>query len=221
MGASVPTILMNFSGIYPAEGFLPEGAEVLDFTSLEGGCCYCDSEAASVIRDAIGPYSARGVHWLDSGDYHYASLFWLEKVARPFCLVLFDNHPDDQPTAFGSPLLSCGSWVLEARKLPMLQAVLHIRRADDVRGLPASLPVYLSIDKDVLNRDSARTDWEQGTMTLEELRGALAAVTEGRCIAGADVCGELTPGKGAVDTDLITNRRTNDILQGILLNLMD
>lgn len=37
-------------------------------------------------------------------------------------------------------------------------------------------PVYLSIDKDVLNPASAVTDWDQGSFSLQELEELLAIV---------------------------------------------
>lgn len=230
MEASVKTVLMNFSGIYRAEGFLPAGAVVLDLCDIEGTSCYCDSGSSDEIRRIVGPYGYRGIHWLDSGDYHYASLFWLEKVDVPFSIVLFDNHPDDQPVAFDASVLSCGSWMLHARNLPLLAemdgkpAAVHFKDAGSALSvnpetLFPGLPVYLSIDKDVLGWKDAHTDWDQGTMTLDELMTAVGRIASAHTILGVDVCGELSVGKGAVESDLITNRRTNDILQDFLLNL--
>ena len=37
----------------------------------------------------------------------------MEKIDMPFRLILFDNHTDMQPPAFGG-LLSCGGWAAEA-----------------------------------------------------------------------------------------------------------
>ena len=66
-------IKCNFSGIYAQENFLD--GTVLDFTSLGETECYCSSASAAVIRSALAPYGPGGIHWLDSGDYHYVSLF--------------------------------------------------------------------------------------------------------------------------------------------------
>lgn len=89
-----------------------------DFSTLEGTNCYCSEESAARIRQAISGLPLSAVHMIGTGDYHYISLFWLERIREPFSLVLFDNHPDDQPSAFSPDTLSCGSWVAEARKLP-------------------------------------------------------------------------------------------------------
>ncbi|REK56618.1 MAG: hypothetical protein C6W55_07720 [Thermobacillus sp.] len=52
-------------------------------------------------------------------------------------------------------------------------------------------PIYISVDKDVLNRDNAATDWDQGSMTLRQLLDAIRELKRTRPLAGADVCGEL------------------------------
>ena len=51
-----------------------------------------------------------GVHFIDSGDYHYLTEFWTDKLTQPFNLVLFDHHTDMQPAQIEG-LLSCGNWV--------------------------------------------------------------------------------------------------------------
>lgn len=51
-------------------------------------------------------------------------------------------------------------------------------------------PVYLSIDKDVLARAVAQTNWDQGVMRLEELTAAIRLL-QGRILA-SDVVGEVS-----------------------------
>lgn len=181
-----------------------------DFSALEGTNCYCSDESAAQIRQAISGLPLCAVHRIGTGDYHYVSLFWLERVTEPFTLVLFDNHPDDQPTAFSPDTLSCGSWVAEARKLPFCQDVIWIRRTCLPENREVLWPnkVYLSIDLDVLSEEYARTDWDQGTMTLEELVKAIEAIKASSYILGVDICGGLTPQRGATDDDLTLNART-------------
>lgn len=218
---------MDFSGVYKAERFRPDGSAWLDLTDLEGTECYCDPHAADRVRRRIAAvagtspqaWQVPGIHWLDGGDYHYASLFWLERIDRPFTLVLIDNHPDDQRGAFGGDLLSCGGWVAEARvTLPMLKETAWIREAGQEAVLP-DLPVYLSIDKDVLSGDYARTNWDQGAMTLPQLKDAVRAIASRHEILGIDVCGELSAAKGASDRDYAINRATNLELQDFFVSL--
>src|SRR5205807_4127627 len=49
-----------------------------------------------------------------SGDFHYLSGLWLRRLAEPFILVSFDNHPDwdVRPPKWG-----CGGWINRALEL--------------------------------------------------------------------------------------------------------
>lgn len=193
-----------------------------DFSSFEGTNCYCSTESANRIRRELAALPLHAFHYIGIGDYHYQTLFWLERVEEPFSLVLFDHHPDDQEGAFGEDLLSCGGWVARARQLPTLQADAWIRDAADFPALAAlpDLPVYLSLDLDVLSKHFARTDWDQGAMTLEEMVTALRALIASRRILGVDLCGGNTPEKGASPEDLALNASTGEALYGIFRNLI-
>ncbi|WP_442975290.1 hypothetical protein, partial [Salmonella enterica] len=51
-------------------------------------------------------------------------------------------------------------------------------------------PVYVSIDKDVLAPEVARTNWDQGVMDEATLAAALAELRHG--LVGADITGEVS-----------------------------
>ena len=193
-----------------------------DFSSLEGTNCYCSAESAEQIRRTVAGLPLRAFHDIGTGDYHYQTLFWLERIAEPFSLVLFDHHPDDQDGAFGEDLLSCGGWVARARKLPFLEKDVWIRDAADFPALAAlpALPVYLSLDLDVLSEQYARTDWDQGAMTLDEMQTALRALVSTRRILGVDLCGGNTVEKGASPEDLALNASTGEALYCIFRDLI-
>jgi hypothetical protein len=193
-----------------------------DFSSLEGTNCYCSAESAEQIRRTVAGLPLRAFHDIGTGDYHYQTLFWLERIAEPFSLVLFDHHPDDQDGAFGEDLLSCGGWVARARKLPFLETDVWIRDAADFPALAAlpALPVYLSLDLDVLSEQYARTDWDQGAMTFHEMETALRALVSSRRILGVDLCGGNTVEKGASPEDLALNASTGEALYGIFRDLI-
>lgn len=210
---------INFSGIY-SDIFCDESrSRKLDLTILEGTNCYCCEEASESVRTALGDVPVDALHWIDTGDYHYTSLFFLERIKTPYTLILIDHHPDDQDSAFGDGILSCGNWVSRARKLPNQVEDYFIDR------FPSPLTfkhgkAYLSIDKDVLSRSFARTNWDQGTMSLEELKSVLKSVADSYDIIGADVCGGLTESKGAGGEDFKINCDTDAELRELLLNLM-
>lgn len=193
-----------------------------DFSHLEGTNCFCSPESAERIRRAVADLPLRAVHDIGTGDYHYVSLFWLERIREPFSLVLFDHHPDDQPGSFGAGLLSCGGWVAQVRELPQLRTDLWIRDAADFPALDRlpEGPVYLSIDLDVLSPAFARTDWDQGSMQLEELVAALRKLVAEKPVLGVDLCGGLTPEKGASPADEALNARTGEALCEVFSDLI-
>ena len=72
------------------------------------------------------------------------------------------------------------------------------RLAEELLEIPGNLPLYVSIDKDVLCAGSASTTWSQGDMTLEEMLGMLTCLTAhygkaGGRILQVDICGECDP----------------------------
>lgn len=183
------------------------------FSYLEGTNCYCCDESAAIIREKVSQLPLDAVHLIGTGDYHYVSLFYLERISQPFRLVLFDNHPDDQKGTLMDGMLSCGSWVREARRFEMLRDSVWIRRVEDLALLdPSGLPLYLSVDLDVLDEKYASTNWDQGTMSLDELCCAIDTLKSRGSIIGVDICGGLTIEKGASSEDLAKNKAAEEAL---------
>lgn len=220
------TVIMNFSGIYKNQNFYKDHAEKeifwTELSDLSGCNCYCDAEASDRIRKEIQAFTGKGLHFIDSGNYHYMTRLWLEKLQIPFRLLVFDNHTDMQPPAFGG-LLSCGGWIAASlEELPLLQEVILVGPDEEAytqvepdlqqkvlflsreklstmtteekegffNNLSEDLPLYVSVDKDVLCKGDASTTWSQGDMHLSELMSFLELVLERQNILGMDVCGE-------------------------------
>ena len=124
---NIKILMMDFSGIYEDQQFW-RGKEVsrVEARDIPGTNCYCDEDAMNAIRSRIAPYSSGEIHFIDSGNYHYMTRIWLEKISEPFELLVFDNHTDMQPPAFGG-LLSCGGWIYDSiMELPLLKKVILI-----------------------------------------------------------------------------------------------
>ena len=220
------TVITNFSGIYKNQNFYKDHAEKeifwTELSDLSGCNCYCDAEASDRIRKEIQAFTGKGLHFIDSGNYHYMTRLWLEKLQIPFRLLVFDNHTDMQPPAFGG-LLSCGGWIAASlEELPLLQEVILVGPDEEAytqvepdlqqkvlflsreklstmtteekegffNNLSEDLPLYVSVDKDVLCKGDASTTWSQGDMHLSELMSFLELVLERQNILGMDVCGE-------------------------------
>lgn len=222
------TVIMDMSGNYHMlyEHFNETRKSdfmYFDFTSLQGTNIMLDPLAYSQIAAAIADINPLGIHFLDSGNYHYLSYLWMEKIERDFSLLLFDNHPDTtSPMEDG--LLECGSWVKEAcNNLRHLSQVYilgashaHILESaplpakvkiiSDVSEIPGDSSLYISIDKDVLSSDYAATDWDQGTMSLNGLLTQLHK-SKTHDILGLDICGEKKSNPSFHELEL--NHRTN------------
>ena len=244
------TVIMNFSGIYKNQSFYKDHAEKeifwTELSDLSGCNCYCDAEAADRICEEIQNYTGNGIHFIDSGNYHYMTRLWLEKQQVPFRLLVFDNHTDMQPPAFGG-LLSCGGWIVASlEELPLLQEVILVgpdeeaytqvepdlqqkvlflsreklstMTAEEKEGffnnLSEDLPLYVSVDKDVLCKGDASTTWSQGDMHLSELMSFLELVLERQNILGMDVCGEC-------DMDSCSEDFLNDHANEAILRLWE
>lgn len=217
----------DFTGVYENKG---DGTRVWlgDITGTTG---YCSDEAADEIRRRLMEFGPEGVHHLDNGNYHYMSLFWLEKIREPFDLIVFDHHTDMQPPAL-IDVLSCGNWILkliENKNIPLNKAYIvgpprtdceraqsfgsdsgwaervcfiEQERADflcDEESIKESilgnlsnsdLPVYISVDRDILSKDEIDTNWDQGDMSEATFSGLLEYIKWRRRVIGIDFCGE-------------------------------
>ncbi len=71
---------------------------------------------------------------------------------------------------------------------------------DRVHLTSHSTPVYISIDKDALSTAEAATNWDQGSLTFEQLAETLQVLAENRKILGIDICGERARDMGFEDT---------------------
>lgn len=240
---------MNFSGIYKDQQFyrspayLQEEISWVEVQDLPGSNCYCDDEARSRIEKEIKEYTGNGIHFIDSGNYHYVSLLWLKKIQIPFRLLVFDNHTDMQLPAFEG-LLSCGGWIAASlEELPMLKEVVLVGPDEEAyaqvepefqqkvqflsrerlaamgveekkaffENLCVDLPLYISVDKDVLCMEDAATTWSQGDMKFEDLRSFLETVLKRQRILGMDICGECD--LDACEKDSLNDSANRELLE--------
>ncbi len=151
---------MDFTGIYAREPWIcSHPKDWISFQQLEGRDGYCTREAAEEIRREIGRKRLGDLHFLDSGNYHYLTKFWLERIQEPFDLVVFDRHSDMQPAAL-LPLTSCGNWLLESlQEIPLLRHVWLIGAGrEQIEQIP---PEYRSrlqtIGEEAAGKDPAGT----------------------------------------------------------------
>lgn len=211
---------MNFSGIYENQRFYQkDNFNWIDCQNIQGTNGLLDNHSKQMIRRMISNIDVQGIHFIDNGNYHYISELWIEKIRHPFALVVFDHHSDMQKSLFDE-MLGCGSWILKAIETqPYLQKVILIGMTasqkkkiehlykdkviifleDDIlkhrfASFPLDkikdLPIYISIDKDILSKQVIETNWDQGQVNLLDLQSLLAILLTDCDVIGIDICGE-------------------------------
>jgi hypothetical protein len=290
-------LIMDFTHTYPADWISSHNSfAYLDCSDISGTDMYCIPEAEEEIMNRISTMS--GIHFIDSGNYHYVTGIFTKYINKPYNLLFFDNHTDMKPTLIPE-LLSCGAWaervlktdsnlrhmiMIGPLKSDIAEAVKTIGEYDtagmdneavnvdkeatrqeemcinklvcisgeelaagvtetknlncllerSLKAVDMSLPLYISVDKDVLSGEYARTNWNQGEMTLDTLEEILKFFISmqtsmqismqnsmqkyeksGGGIIGIDICGEL-PIKDSSFAESaeagIINTKTNDRL---------
>jgi arginase family enzyme len=213
--------ILNFDRTYiPQDKLRDYPHEWIDFADLPHTKRYCEPDSYKTIQRRLRLRSRHGITFIGSGNYHYVSYLLLSEIKEPFTCILFDHHTDMmyEPS---SSLMSCGSWVRRAIcSLPLLDKVIVIGAQPGLLKLiPQDLrpkvvvfstgslekddlwtrisqeieteTVYISIDKDVLDPTQAVTDWDQGTMKLQDLLNILTHLITTKKVYGVDICGEL------------------------------
>ena len=205
--------LHNFTEIYEKQDFYKNfDYKIFENKKLSGVRGYMDEESGKYLLNEIkntGELSA--LHFLDSGNYHHLSRLYIDLIKQPFDLIVYDNHTDMQFSAFGN-ILSCGSWIADAYKTcKNIHNIIIIganeqyiqdcefRNDDkiifadsifDVQIAGNNLPIYISIDKDVLSVEEFASDWDQGKMSVINLTEELKHLIKNCKILGTDICGE-------------------------------
>ena len=242
------SIVFNFTHVYEAYDFMQsEAFQWVDCTQIDGTDCYCDGEAERKLKGLMADLPLNAVHWIDSGDYHYVSKLWLDRIEEPFTLVVLDHHPDMQQPMFGE-LLSCGSWVrVVLEQNPLVNKVWLIGVDDKLLGetegfaekvdviseselmgkpivetikrLDIQGPLYLSIDKDVMTNSECSTNWDQGSMTWKQLTALLNHLLQ-RQVLGVDICGEEPKilTQCVYGVDSRINMKFNESLLNLIMN---
>ncbi|WP_022750667.1 arginase family protein [Lachnobacterium bovis] len=214
-------LMLNFSNVY---NMPTKKIKFIDCKNIRETNMYCTETAQNEIKDKLTKYSPKGIHFIDSGNYHYLTTFFTQKIKIPYSLILFDFHNDMQNAIFDN-MISCGNWAKELlekdQNLHQLFLIgpsqntinaIHTKNQDKVisisieniqtpnnscdvvasklRKFDSNFPTYLSIDKDVLSEKYARTNWNQGQMSLVTLKKFLSFFLKKSKIIGVDICGE-------------------------------
>lgn len=221
-------IFLDFTGIYAKDEIerMPQTVH-LDLTDIDGTDMYCTPEAETELKKRLASFGPSGIHFLDSGNYHYMTKYFIEKIRQPFSLVMFDYHNDMQLPMIHD-LTSCGGWARDVlMTMPQLCQLVIIgpdqktldeidvrrreklicislqdleeqRAAKKMSHIQMDVPFYISIDKDVLDKTYAVTNWNQGKMSLKTLEALLDLFLVKGDVIGVDICGEFSVAGGSL-----------------------
>ena len=189
--------------------------ENIDFYDLQHVNLYCEQDSLTEIERRLSRRRKKGITLIGSGNYHYVTASLLKEINEPFTLVLFDHHPDIGFSGESDTLLSCGSWVSFAlQHIPMMKKAVIVGPTSlqnqrtflpnvtifpynshhaSVNAILSAIPtntVYISIDKDVLKKTDAITNWDPGEMALASLLHYLQKLIQYKNVYGIDICGE-------------------------------
>ena len=239
-------LILDFTHVYCDEDIKDiDRFRYIDCSDIQETDMYCSKNAYEKIWGRIEPYGIQGIHYIDSGNYHYISKIITDHIDEPFGLVMYDHHTDMQMPMVPE-MMSCGDWAGQAlsqnknlRQLVIVgppesdieqtlesysgsQSGLLTFSAEDLHGdllenklklIRTDLPLYISIDKDVLGPEYTETNWSQGDMSIDGLERLLSVFLGGQgeeknsdaCrndernagdirhsrILGIDICGEI------------------------------
>lgn len=240
-------MILDFTHVYCDEYIKDiDRFRYMDCSDIEETDMYCSKNAYEKIWGRIEPYGIQGIHYIDSGNYHYITKIITDHITEPFGLVMYDHHTDMQ-IPMVPEMMSCGDWAGQAlsqnKNLRQLVIVgppesdieqtlesysgsqsgrLLTFSAEDLQGdllenklklIRTDLPLYISIDKDVLGTEYTETNWSQGDMSIDGLERLLGVFLGGQgeeknsdaCrndernagdirhsrILGIDICGEI------------------------------
>lgn len=240
-------LILDFTHVYCDEDIKDiDRFRYIDCSDIQETDMYCSKNAYEKIWGRIEPYGIQGIHYIDSGNYHYISKIITDHIDEPFGLVMYDHHTDMQMPMVPE-MMSCGDWAGQAlsqnKNLRQLVIVgppesdieqtlesysgsqsgrLLTFSAEDLHGdllenklklIRTDLPLYISIDKDVLGSEYTETNWSQGDMSIDGLERLLSVFLGGQgeeknsdaCrndernagdirhsrILGIDICGEI------------------------------
>lgn len=192
--------------------------KVIDFTGVSGIHTMCNMENIETMAK-MTEHKPNQMFYLGNGNYHYLTLMLTQNISDPYTLIVFDNHNDAGIVPF-EKVTTCGSWIDDAlHRQDNLKQVLiigvqnkdektininHSSRLSVIRKKAmnkqtikahiADIPtknVYISIDRDILSPREVETNWNQGTMTTDQLTMLIADILRDHTLIEGDICGDI------------------------------
>ena len=89
--------ILDFTHVYKDEDIEKiDDINWIDCSDIEGCDLYCSGLAREEIKKRTEKYGIYGIHFIDSGNYHYVTKILTDRIDSKFSLVLYDHHTDMQ-----------------------------------------------------------------------------------------------------------------------------
>lgn len=103
-------MILDFTHVYRDEDIKDiDRFRYIDCSDIQETDMYCSKNAYEKIWGRIEPYGIQGIHYIDSGNYHYITKIITDHITEPFGLVMYDHHTDMQ-IPMVPEMMSCGDW---------------------------------------------------------------------------------------------------------------
>lgn len=213
--------IIDFSGVYKTQAFYKKYPhKYYNFTKMAGVSRYCDDESLKIMEGELILHKPC-INYIDSGNYHYLSYLTIAKIKESFSLLLYDNHPDCQAPLYpilscGSWVYEAAKSLSHLKEVCLIgvepELMLenkhyiiennfnelvfepqsrYYRFVKNGTKQTEQLPIYLSIDKDVLSTDFSATNWSHGNMSLDRLAVSTHQALKNKRLLGIDITGEI------------------------------
>lgn len=223
--------------------------DVVDLKELKGIHTIASDETIFAINQKMISRDTQNIYFLGNGNYHHLTLAVMYTYTIPFTLIVFDHHNDALPLSYLG-FTSCGSWIKDAiAQIKTMKEVIVIgvsKENTPIEAIEDNLNVryvtpetftektmdslfesiltehiYISVDRDVFSTDVVSTNWDQGTMSLEQVTKTIAYLTDRHTLIGGDVCGDMewdfrTAHHERFHTERRQARNTNQVLLVLL-----
>ncbi|WP_077324651.1 arginase family protein [Virgibacillus siamensis] len=142
---------------------------------------------------------------ISCGSWVLNSLQQLPMLQKVFIIGAGEDAPEHIPSSFKTKAVTYEKNLFPLNLSPIIKSILNNIPTDSV---------YVSIDKDVLDKKDAVTGWDHGTLRLKQMMKMVKAIFRNTTVIGTDICGEY-PVNPANEhqkqtRDVIeTNNRTN------------
>ncbi|MEN3012471.1 MAG: hypothetical protein ABDH34_06280 [Dictyoglomus thermophilum] len=194
--------LFCFDDTYFNQRNLVRFGKVIDLRGFKQVRYLCSYDRLKELEKFVNSIS--GIKFLGKSDFHYFTYLFVKSINIKFNLVVIDHHVDLKSTFEG--YISCGSWLRDVMKISSLNKIFLFTSDNNtgenndklvviskdfktLKNMMGGLPIYVSIDKDILDKKCLNTNWEQGNMDIKEFFNLLNFLSQFDMI-GVDVCGE-------------------------------